>query len=98
MNRTSRREILKGGARLAGLLALTPALAGRADAQPGCVEEASEPLRTALNYADPAPQPARPCKACGFFKAEAGTSCGRCDIMTGPVSATAWCESWSPPK
>jgi hypothetical protein len=48
-----------------------------------------------MSYVDPAPDPAQQCGACGFFSAEEKQSCGECQIMSGPVSRTAHCESWS---
>jgi hypothetical protein len=62
-----------------------------------CVEVESEELRESLNYQDPGPDPQRHCKDCGFFELKSAP-CGYCMIMTGPVSSSAYCESWSSAK
>ena len=59
-----------------------------------CVDVQSEELRESLNYQDPGPDPQQQCKACGFFEMKSAP-CGYCMIMTGPVNASAHCESWS---
>jgi hypothetical protein len=68
--------------------------AARAQAQTSCVDPSSESLRESLNYHDPSSNPDEPCKGCGFFSVSEA-SCGYCMIMTGPVSSTAHCDSWS---
>lgn len=94
MNRIDRRSFLRrtlaglGGA--AALAATTRAPA----AELACVESDSEPLRGSLNYADPAPDAAKACRGCGYFRGEPKSACARCDIMSGPVSATGHCDSW----
>jgi hypothetical protein len=64
----------------------------------GCVEDASQSLRASVNYVEPAPEPASACARCAFFTADpAGGACGSCQILSGPVDATAHCDSFSPP-
>lgn len=90
-----RRDTLRRGLNIMSLAAALFFSHGRADAADVCVKPESEPLRTSLHYADPAPDPKQACKACGFFSAEEKSNCGRCMIMTGPVNANAHCDSWS---
>lgn len=93
MEKLPRRTVLIRSAQIVSAFALAP-LANRAHgAELACVEHASESLRESMNYADPSPDPAQKCGACGFFDNKA--ACGYCQIMTGPVSATAHCDSWS---
>jgi len=95
MKKTTRRDIIACGIKLVAVAPLLP-VAGRVHAaEPACVMVDSEPLRESLSYMDPSPDPARPCRDCGFFKPEGNAGCGYCDIMTGPVNGTANCESWS---
>lgn len=92
MEKVPRRELIRGGlAMLCALPVMGTARAGQ------CVQESSEPLRESLNYQDPGPDPQQHCRDCGFFDAANATQqgCGHCMIMTGPVAASAWCESWS---
>lgn len=96
MEKLPRRAVIRRGLQVISAFSLLPLVAGRAKAAESCVEVSSESLRNSLNYSDPAPNPETPCKGCGFFTADGEKpSCGHCVIMSGPVSATAWCESWS---
>ena len=94
MTKTTRREAVIHCFRVISAACLLPmALRARA-AEQACVDPASSSLRESLNYADPAPDAAKQCGACGFFTAEGTQSCGECMIMSGPVSRTAHCDSW----
>ena len=73
---------------------LPAAMRARA-AEQACVEPGSASLRESLSYVDPAPDAKQQCGTCGFFAAEEKQACGQCQIMSGPVSRTAHCESWS---
>lgn len=98
-----RRDVICGGLKLLTAIAVLPlAAVPRARAATSCVNPDSEALRDSLHYTDTAADPAKACKACGFFTAEeqaAGkeraSACGNCMIFTGPVSATGHCDSWS---
>lgn len=90
MEKIRRRDVVLRGAQAVTVFSLLP-LAARAQQ---CVEPSSESLRESLNYQDPSPDPAQPCQGCGFFELKAGT-CGHCQIMSGPVNASAHCDSWS---
>src|SRR5690606_5426868 len=91
-----RRRFLFRGMQLISAAAILPGL--RAEGQT-CVDPASESLRRSLQYQDPAQDPTRTCFECAFFtedKDDGTESCGKCLIVSGPVNASAWCESWSP--
>ena len=89
-----RRVVLHRALHMLTGVALLPLVARRAAAD-SCVDPSSESLRTTLNYLEVSPHPEQACSSCGFFTA--GTApCGNCQIMSGPVSATAHCDSWAP--
>ena len=52
-------------------------------------------LRKANNYTELSEDPEKNCRNCAFFKAEADSSCGQCDIFTGAAHADGYCDSWS---
>ena len=35
------------------------------------------------------------CGGCAFFSSEGEPTCGRCEILGGPVSAAGHCDAWS---
>jgi hypothetical protein len=82
------------GLQLLSAVTLLPWAAGRARAAEACVNEASASMRAALEYTDPAPDPAQACINCGFFTMDKAP-CGTCMLMKGPVSSTGHCHSWS---
>ena len=95
MQRTTRREALLQCVRVVSTLCVLPvALRARA-AEQACVEPGSASLRESLSYVDPAADAKQQCGTCGFFSAAEKQACGQCQIMSGPVSRTAHCESWS---
>lgn len=91
MGKLPRREVILRGVRVVSALSLLP-LAVKAAEQ--CVDPSSESLRESLNYQDPGEDPAQHCQDCGFFSLEEDP-CGNCQIMSGPVSRNAHCDSWS---
>ena len=95
MDKLGRRVVLRRGVQLLAAVLLLPLVAGRARAAKSCVDPSSESLRESLHYTDMTPDPAEPCKACGFFTGEANSNCGPCMIMSGPVHANGHCDSWS---
>lgn len=95
---TTRREAILRGIRFVSAVSLLPVAARTQAADFACVQIDSEPLRESLGYADPSPDPTKPCSACGFFTPNGNDSCGDCMIMIGPVNGTAHCESWSEPS
>jgi len=94
----SRRALLAHGLKLplgGFLLAATAAHA----ADKACVDmerldEGQKSIRESLKYTDTAPDPKTTCATCGFFE-PTSAGCGNCMIFSGPVAATAHCESWS---
>jgi hypothetical protein len=95
MQRTTRREAVLHCIRMVSAACLLPAAMRVRAAEHACVEPGSASLRESLSYVDPAADAAQQCGTCGFFAAEEKQSCGQCMIMSGPVSRTAHCESWS---
>lgn len=96
MKQMPRRELLRRGLTLIPVLTVAPLVASRADEAKSCVDHASESLRSSLHYKVVSDDPQKNCNHCGFFAAHEGApSCGECAIMSGPVDATGWCESWS---
>lgn len=91
MGKLLRREVILRGVRMVSALSLLPLTVKAAEQ---CVEPSSESLRESLHYQDPGADPAKHCKDCGFFSLEQAP-CGNCQIMSGPVSANAHCDSWS---
>lgn len=91
----SRRTVIGGAIKVVFGLAAVPALVSRASAQSACVEESSASLRESMRYVDPAPDSGASCGKCAFFTDMNAKTCGPCTIMSGPVSASAHCDSWS---
>jgi hypothetical protein len=98
--RMGRRAFLKWSGKVGATIPLAGLVASNVDASPACVEIDSEPLRTSLNYADPSPHKDKRCGLCGFFDRSVQISantpgCGHCQIMTGPVNASAYCDAFA---
>ena len=97
MNDIARRSFLRKTAQLAASVVIAPQLIPLARAAESCADPASESLRVSMNYVVNAADPAHSCATCGFFAPDAAApACGNCDIMSGPVDAAAYCDSWSP--
>ncbi len=97
----SRRALLRLAAG-AGLAILASRTQARAEAT-ACEADDDDPghasLRASLHYASPAPTSDRRCQACAFFTAAAtatAPACGSCQLIGGPVSPIAVCDSWAP--
>lgn len=88
-----RRRLLLGGLQAAATMSLLTIVTRAAAAELACVSVSSESLRESLNYADPSPDRAKQCADCGFYAGK--ERCGECQIMSGPVSGSAHCDSWS---
>lgn len=96
MTRLTRRQLLL---RAAPLGAAAVAFARAAPAADACVQPDSESLRASLNYVSTSADAAATCARCAYFTADpAGGACGACQILGGPVDATGYCESFSPPS
>ena len=64
-------------------------------ADPENMSTSEELMRTSLGYTPKAPNPAKACAACAYFKASAG-DCGSCDLLNGSqVNSMGSCNSWS---
>lgn len=95
MGKLHRRDVIRGAVQVVSVFAVLPLVSARTKAAESCVESASESLRNSLQYSDPAPDSSKSCSGCAFFTPDDGSSCGQCVIMSGPVSESGWCESWS---
>lgn len=61
----------------------------------GLTEEEIQ-VRETLQYVDNSPFPEKVCDNCHFWQpAEAGASCGGCQILKGPVAPGGYCTSWT---
>jgi len=94
MNDLSRRNMIHRAGYILASLCILPLVGKRANAGASCTDPSSESLRSSLHYSDTAPNAAQSCSGCGFFTAGNG-GCGTCTIMSGSVSATGHCDSWS---
>lgn len=52
-------------------------------------------MRESLEYTDAAKSAAEVCRGCSFFKADATSGCGHCEVLRGSVSASGHCVSWT---
>ncbi len=94
MNELPRRKAVLHGLQIALAATLWPLVSDRAQGGAACVNAASESMRSALEYTDPAPDSAQACINCGFFTMDK-SPCGNCMLVKGPVSSTGHCHSWS---
>lgn len=105
MNELSRRELLKKGAAVgvAGMAVSFLAACKKKPAEEPVAEAdscsdlsgltaAEKEMRTTLKYVDKTDK-ADTCATCQFFTA--GTGCGKCTIIKGPIQAAGWCASWA---
>jgi len=68
----------------------------RANAADTCTDAASEGLRDSLHYTATAPDPTQVCGGCAFYSQDDVTQpCGKCTILSGPVTPKGHCDSWS---
>jgi hypothetical protein len=90
-----RRQFISFGLQSAALICAS--LSARAtcvdpDELPGSVQS----MRESLEYTDAASDTKAVCRGCSFFKpANTADSCGHCEVLSGPVSATGHCVSWT---
>lgn len=83
------------------MLMLGACSSGQDESAAACVDPSQltsgeRSLRTTVRYNDRAANAQESCVTCAFFHPEsAGAGCGRCDILSGTVSATGHCTSWS---
>jgi len=93
-----RRDLLRYCA-LLPVVAL-PILPGCNRASPGCVDPAllsrgEEQMRKTRAYVDASSSADQNCGNCQFFRAEANSECGHCEILDGPVSRGGYCTAWA---
>lgn len=50
--------------------------------------------RTTLHYVDEGPDATKHCSGCALFTA--GTPCGTCSVVQGPISPNGTCNSFAP--
>lgn len=75
-------------------LATSKALGSCVD--PDELSDSLRDMRESLDYTDTAGRTNQACNGCSFFKPlKAGDSCGHCEVLQGPVSATGHCVSWT---
>jgi uncharacterized paraquat-inducible protein A len=103
MSPLTRRKFLLRGVQLPAALVVTSSAAltwTKANAA-ACVDadelsDSVQSMRESLEYTDAAPDPKQVCNGCSFFKPpKANASCGPCEVLGGPVSATGHCVSWT---
>ena len=51
-------------------------------------------MRKALSYQTPSPHADKICANCRFYKVTEGSTCGGCEIVSGPIAPQAYCSSW----
>lgn len=54
-------------------------------------EDVTQRLNTA-GYADNSPDPAKKCSGCAQF--QAGSGCGTCKVIKGPINPEGTCKLW----
>ena len=97
MTTLRRRSFIRHAAQLVAVAAVAPQLIPLARAADSCADPASEALRISMSYVPVAADPAQSCVSCAFFTTAGDQpACGDCQIMSGPVDAAAYCDSWSP--
>ncbi len=95
MTGLTRRQLLLRAVPL-GMAGIAFARAARA--ADACVQPESESLRASLNYVSSSANASATCAHCAYFARDpAGDACGACQILSGPVDAAGYCESFSPP-
>ena len=78
------------------LAALSTAAARGQCVDPDELSDGAQGMRDSLEYTDAAPDPARTCSGCAYFKpAKAKDACGPCEVLASPVSANGHCDSWT---
>ncbi len=57
----------------------------------------SEQMRQSLSYVDVSTVEGKHCENCALYvAAEAGASCGGCNLIKGPIAPGGYCTSWAP--
>jgi uncharacterized paraquat-inducible protein A len=103
MSQLNRRKFLLRGVQLPAALVVisSSALTWTKTNAAACVDadelsDSVQSMRESLEYTDAASDPKHVCNGCSFFKpANAKASCGPCEVLGGPVSASGHCVSWT---
>lgn len=80
----------------------TDAPAAAEEESAGCMDttgltEQEIGMRNSLQYVDETPDPEKLCSNCSLYlPAEAGASCGGCNLLKGPIHPDGYCISWAP--
>ncbi len=105
-NKLSRREFLISagvvgttllvGNKISNLSVDLLAVQPKCDNVSGLTKEEIE-QRKALKYVDNSPEKGKLCSNCALYvPAKAGSQCGGCTLIKGPISPNGWCTSWVP--
>lgn len=63
---------------------------------PETMSRGEESMRRSLSYSETSPHADKNCAGCAYFSsADAGSSCGSCEILGGQVSNRGHCSSWA---
>ncbi len=91
-----------GGGESAETAAPPPPPEPAAVAEAGCndtsgLTEQEVAMRNQLQYVDVTPIAEETCDNCSLWlAAEAGSSCGGCNLLKGPIAPAGYCISWAP--
>ena len=58
------------------------------------LSDADKAVRKSLGYVDVSADAAKNCANCALFKA--GSPCGTCTAVKGPIAAKGYCTAWAP--
>ncbi|HMN47150.1 MAG TPA: high-potential iron-sulfur protein [Povalibacter sp.] len=93
MSAIRRRCFLFMGLQVPVALAVKAAYGACVD--PDELPDSEHEMRESLDYIDAGADAAEVCGGCSFFKADAGSSCGHCEVLRGQVNAKGHCVSWT---
>ncbi len=98
----TRRRLLRSAALLPLAAISGPVLEGCSRSGPICADPevlstSEAQLRRTLGYAERAPDSAKQCRGCHFFRASGASEddCGHCEILDGAVNRLGSCRSWA---
>jgi len=89
-----------GGGKEEAQVAATPTKKAKPAAADPCADttgltDAELNMRQTLQYVTKTPEPEKLCDNCKFWTPpEAGTECGGCQLIKGPINAKGYCTSW----
>lgn len=95
MSSMNRRKFLTWGLQVPASVVLADAALG-ACVDPNDLSDSVVGMRESLDYTDTSADAKTVCGGCNFFKPKKpGDSCGYCEVLQSPVSATGHCVSWT---